>query len=103
MDHGGHYPIHIAAERGYTHVISLLIDMGAFVDTTQASNGATALHLASMNGHDATVRLLLEKGAQKELEDEDGLTALELAAKNCHDSVLRLMGDHSLQPPTFSR
>jgi len=104
MDEDGHYPIHIAAQLGYTHVIALLIDMGAFVDmySMRTANGFTALHLASMNGHEATVRLLLEKGAQKELEGEDGSTALQLADRNGHGSVLRLLGDHSFSP-TSSR
>lgn len=104
MDEDGHYPIHIAAQKGYTHVIALLIDMGAFVDmySTRTANGFTALHLASMNGHEATVRLLLEKGAQKELEGEDGSTALQLAGRNGHESVLQLLGEHSC-PPTSSR
>ena len=105
MDEDGHYPIHIAAQKGYTHVIALLIDMGAFVDmySTRTANGFTALHLASMNGHEATVELLLEKGAQKELEDENGSTALQLAGKHGHSSILQLLGDHSLRLPTYSR
>ena len=50
------------------------------------------LILASKHGHPETVRLLLEKGADRDAEDSNGNTAWSLA-KN--DSVRRLFEEHS--------
>jgi ankyrin repeat protein len=42
-------------------------------------------------GHDATVRLLLEKGRTVDATDEDGKTALHLAAEKGHEATVRLL------------
>ena len=47
-----------------------------------------------MNGHEAVVKLLLEKGADVESEDAKfgmGYTPLLLAARNGHEAVVKLL------------
>jgi ankyrin repeat protein len=39
------------------------------------------------NGHEAVVKLLLEKGAELESKDKDGRTPLSWAAENGHEAV----------------
>uniref|UniRef100_A0A4X2LLN8 Ankyrin repeat domain-containing protein 54 n=1 Tax=Vombatus ursinus TaxID=29139 RepID=A0A4X2LLN8_VOMUR len=50
--------------------------------------GRTALHLASSNGNDQIVQLLLSHGADPELKDELGNTPLHLAACTNHIPVI---------------
>jgi ankyrin repeat protein len=56
------------------------------------SEGYNALHLAIRSGHDAVVKLLLEKGAELESKDTNfGQTPLSLAAENGNDAVVKLL------------
>ena len=43
------------------------------------------------NGHEAVVKLLLEKGAELEAKDSDGRTPLRRAAENGHEAVVKLL------------
>ena len=51
----------------------------------------TALHRAASNGHEAVVRLLLEKGANFEAKNSCEKTALHCAAMGGHEAVVRLL------------
>lgn len=56
-----------------------LVDAGADVNARDGE-GASALYLAAVEGHDAVVRLLLDHGADVNLPDASGLTPLHAAA-----------------------
>lgn len=43
--------------------------------------GYTALHVATLEGHERIVELLLKNGADKNIENDDGLTPMDLADK----------------------
>jgi ankyrin repeat protein len=53
----------IAAEKGHTKIVQLLLEKGADVNAKN-KYGETALMYAAENGHTETVQLLLEKGAR---------------------------------------
>jgi ankyrin repeat protein len=55
------------------------------------SFGRAPLHLAAWEGHEAVVRLLLEKGADTNAKDRQGGTALCWAAPRGHEAVIRLL------------
>ncbi|RYP71044.1 hypothetical protein DL769_004757 [Monosporascus sp. CRB-8-3] len=55
------------------------------------SSGQPLLSWAARNGHEAVVRLLLEKGAELESRDKNGWTPLSWAAENGHETVIRLL------------
>lgn len=53
--------------------------------------GRTALHWAALRGHEAIARLLLERGASYEAQDNDGLTALQVAVEYGHSMVVKVL------------
>ena len=53
--------------------------------------GRTALHWAAFHGHDAIARLLLERGASHEAQDNDGLTPLQAAVAYGHSMVVKVL------------
>jgi hypothetical protein len=55
----------------------------------------TPLSWAAERGHEAVVKLLLEKGAELESKDNDGHTPLSWAADKGHEAVVKLLGHDS--------
>ena len=53
--------------------------------------GQTPLGLAAGQGHEAVVKLLLEKGAELESKDSEGWTPLSWAAEKGHEAVVKLL------------
>ena len=70
-----------AAMNGHAETVSLLVDLGASIDTPD-STGKTPLHIAaSKKGLVEVVKTLLKAQANLEMVDKDGCTALDLAKK----------------------
>ena len=46
---------------------------------------------AAYSGHEAVVKLLVEKGAELDSKDRDGRTPLSHAAGNGHKAVVKLL------------
>uniref|UniRef100_A0A250Y1A8 Ankyrin repeat and SOCS box protein 10 n=1 Tax=Castor canadensis TaxID=51338 RepID=A0A250Y1A8_CASCN len=69
-------PLHVAASRGHTEVLRLLLRRRARPDS--APGGRTALHEACAAGHTACVRVLLVAGADPNTPDQDGKRPLHL-------------------------
>jgi hypothetical protein len=75
--------LHLAAYFGVQETVNTLLD-GHSMDLKD-SYGRTPLSWAAEKGHEAVVKLLLEKGAEPETKDtEYGQTPLSWAAKNGH-------------------
>jgi ankyrin repeat protein len=82
------------AGNGNIDGVARLLDLGVPVDAPYVSGdgywgvapNSTALHVAAWRLRDATVRLLLERGAKVDARDGHGRTALMLAVKGCVDS-----------------
>ena len=72
------YPINIAATRGISDEISLLIANGADINT-KGEHGYTPLHDAVEQGHMEVVKLLLTYGADKSIKNDDGTSPAGLA------------------------
>src|SRR5205814_1539407 len=84
--------LYVVSRYGLFSVVIAILDSEDNVDTeSKDQGGQTALHWAAWNGHEAVVKLLLEKGAEPESKDQDGQTALHRAAENGHKAVVKLL------------
>ena len=80
-----------AAGEGKAPEAERLLKLPLRPDCSQAEYGATALILASENGHLEVARLLCEAGADWDEARQDGATALILASENGNLEVARLL------------
>lgn len=90
----------VVAEAGREEIVKFLLQKGADVnemgveneiDERETEEMGTALHKAVANRHERVVKLLLEKGANIDLEDAKGRTALQIAEATGDDKVARLL------------
>jgi uncharacterized protein len=83
-----------AASAGDEAGVRAALHRGAAVDARHVDPpcryGRTALMAASAGGHDRVVRLLLDRGAGVNLE-QDGYTALHFAVEQGHESVIQML------------
>lgn len=74
----GWSPLHYAATGSESRIVSLLLDHGAPVDAL-SPNQTTPLMMAARYGAEASVDLLLARGADKRLRNDHGLDAAAFA------------------------
>ena len=80
-----------AAGLGVVPEVERLLKLPLRPDCMRAEDGATALILASENGHLEVARLLCEAGTDKDMATQDGGTALMAASANGHLEVARVL------------
>ncbi|KAG4441912.1 hypothetical protein IFR05_002596 [Cadophora sp. M221] len=76
-------PLHIAAEKGFTSMVTFLLD-NKLIQGVSPANGmlTTPLHVATRVGNFHTLKTLLEAGAEVNAQDLDGYTPVHIAAGN---------------------
>ncbi|KAI1463033.1 uncharacterized protein F4812DRAFT_464149 [Daldinia caldariorum] len=82
-DRGRNLPFHVAASAGHTDILKIFLetDRKPAIDVnTPGKWKMTALHCAAWNGHEKSIEVLLDAGAEVDLQDTDGWTPL-MAAK----------------------
>lgn len=55
-------PLHIAAEKGFTQIVELLVDKFRANISARTKDGSTLMHIASQYGHPETAMVFLKKG-----------------------------------------
>lgn len=83
----GWAPIHYAASGPSTELTKLLLDRGASVDA-ESPNGTTPLMLAAQHAPQATVELLLQRGADPRRRNRRGLQAIDFAETGGRDFLV---------------
>jgi hypothetical protein len=73
-----------------------LLEHGA--SKTINNNNNKALTLSSFNGHTEIVRLLLEHGADPNMENTNGDTPLLISSNNGHTEISKLLLEHGADP-----
>lgn len=90
----GKKPLFIAAEKGLTGMMELLLSNGASVESQNNSAQPTALTRACEEGHEGAVQLLVESGANVEARRRDGYTPLFIAVASANESLAKYLLQH---------
>ena len=89
-DDAGSTPLMLASFKGYSPIVSVLLDNGANLSLT-ADNGGTALHAACQGGHLTVCKMLVEAGANLEAACCESCTPLNVAARDGHSEVMIML------------
>jgi ankyrin repeat protein len=76
---GGMTPLLYAVRQGYAEVATALLDAGVAVNQLKGGDRASALLVATVNGHFDLASLLLDRGADPNLAAENGVAPLYAA------------------------
>jgi ankyrin repeat protein len=87
---GGQTSLHLAAQRGYTEIVKILLENDVKVDV-QNRNGQTPLHFAAQKGHPEIVEVLLGNGAMVDARDAENWTPLHFAAQGGRAGVVGVL------------
>ena len=84
----------LAAAKGDAHAVAAWLDEGGAVEMRcPECSDMTMLIAAASQGQDATVRMLLQRGASVNLQSFIGITALMAAANNGHTTTVQALLD----------
>lgn len=79
----------MAAERGHTQIVDLLVDKVKADPLARTKDGSTLIHVASESGHPDTAMALLKKGVPLMMPNKNGAICLHTAAQQGHVAVVR--------------
>ena len=94
-----HKELLLAAERGNTDIIRRVLS-SFMVDINWIGLNwiGSPLMVAADNGHQDVVQLLLDRGAEPNMADQNGVTPLHEAAFQGHNDVVQLLLDRGAEP-----
>ena len=97
LNDAGCTPLDFASRDGHrndSRVVQLLIEHGADPNTRASRSGFAPLHRASEHGRFEVVRLLIDHGANVEVQDKYGRTPLNVASGDQREEILELLLEH---------
>uniref|UniRef100_A0A3Q3AC98 Retinoic acid induced 14 n=1 Tax=Kryptolebias marmoratus TaxID=37003 RepID=A0A3Q3AC98_KRYMA len=90
LDSEGKSALHVAAARGQTDCLAVILSHGADLSVTDAA-GLTPLHLAAKNNHLECCRKLVQSKCPVDAADGSGRTALHHAAASGNMQIVQLL------------
>lgn len=88
----GATPLQYASDRGVDVIMQALLDAKASVGINETDQSlTTALHLASLRGHQGATQLLIQYNADVAVQDQDGNTPLHRAASKGHHQIVEVL------------
>ncbi|XP_070248118.1 transient receptor potential cation channel subfamily A member 1 [Myotis yumanensis] len=89
-------PLHYAAEEGDIGLMEMIInDSSCEVLNVMDDDGNTPLHWAAEKNQVESVRFLLSKGANPNLQNNSMMAPLHLAVQGMHNEVVKVLIEHS--------
>ena len=99
-------PLHIAAERGHTTIVEMLVDKFKANVAARTKDGSTLMHISSQYGHPETALAFLKKGVPMLMPNKVGMQCIgtELACRRISMSMLmdREIGKEWFAPSLFA-
>ncbi|KAG9276853.1 SH3 and multiple ankyrin repeat domains protein 1-like [Astyanax mexicanus] len=93
-DENGWDESHQACQNGFAQHLEHLLFYGA--DTTsQNASGNTALHISALYNKESCVRVLLYRGANKEIKNKHGQTPFQVAVMSGHFELGEIIKNHN--------
>ena len=93
------YELLVAAMNGdLAEVKRLVIDCGIDPNIQDDVDGSTPLHDAAEKGYFVIVKILLEHGAEPNIQNYIGWTPLHLAAANGYFVIVKILLEHGAEP-----
>jgi ankyrin repeat protein len=89
VEEKGKTALHFASEMGQVQVVDLLLREGACIDKKIKYESTTPLKLAAFNGHNETVKTLLQYNVNK----DENITAMHLATMGGHITIIKTLLD----------
>lgn len=86
----GWAPLHYAASGGQVAVIEFLLENSAYIDA-ESPNGSTPLMMAAMYGSPEAVKVLIQAGADLNMQNQLGLSALDFAVRGNRQNAKELI------------
>lgn len=86
----GWTPLHYAATSGHLAIISLLLENSAYIDA-ESPNATTPLMMAAMYGSPEAVKVLIQAGADLNMQNQLGLSALDFAVRGNRQNAKELI------------
>ena len=84
--------------KGYVELVQLIITKRKTdLSLNEKIENTFLLIIASQNGHGEVVKILLEKRAQVDLQEQDGVSALIAASYNRHYEVVKILPENGAQ------
>ena len=87
----GSAPLCIAAKYGNIEIVRLLLQVPDIQINRIKEDRATALNIASQQGHTAVVKLLIRKGADPNIVNFEGIAPLHVACLRGHSTIVEML------------
>ena len=89
----GYTALHFSAASGDDEITKILLDHYAYIDA-EAPAKYTPLMIAAREGHESTVQLLLDEGADATLQNTESLTAAQIATRADRPRIAAAIAAH---------